>query len=361
MIVSMKKKLLILSKDQFGYHIDTFKYCEHLKDDFEITYICLDRGLDRVVDEKIKVRYITFKHGTMYRFWYFIWNVIKIIKKEKFDVIFCVYFRFCFLLPIFSNKRKIILDIRTGSVSNSKAKRFISDMELKLSTLFFKNITIISDGLAKKLKLQNYIVLPLGADQFDIDNIESPNISEVKLLYVGTLTNRRVYDTVVGYSNYIEKNGYDSIGNYTIIGSGTESETNKIESIIHERGLEGKVKLLGRIPYKNLDKYFNENTVGVSYIPITDYYTHQPPTKTFEYLMSGLVCIATETIENKKVINEGNGVLCTDCPDGFENAIGVVVSKMKEYDRYKIIESVEDNSWYNISGKILKPILNKIN
>jgi hypothetical protein len=38
----MKKKLLIINKIQFGYHTDTFKYCQYLKDEFDITYICFD-------------------------------------------------------------------------------------------------------------------------------------------------------------------------------------------------------------------------------------------------------------------------------------------------------------------------------
>jgi len=42
------------------------------------------------------------------------------------------------------------------------------------------------------------------------------------------------------------------------------------------------------------------------------YYDCQPATKTFEYILSGMVCIATSTYENKKLINNINGVLCND-------------------------------------------------
>lgn len=40
------------------------------------------------------------------------------------------------------------------------------------------------------------------------------------------------------------------------------------------------------------------------YVPITDYYEYQPPTKTFEYVLSGLLCLATATSSNKEVITE---------------------------------------------------------
>lgn len=41
---------------------------------------------------------------------------------------------------------------------------------------------------------------------------------------------------------------------------------------------------------------------------MTEYYDSQPPTKTFEYALSGLYVLATKTRENEKVITNDNGV-----------------------------------------------------
>ena len=79
-----------------------------------------------------------------------------------------------------------------------------------------------------------------------------------------------------------------------------QSTTNKLENVCTTHG---------RIDYYKLKPFFDKCNVGVSYIPIRDYYQYQPPTKTFEYGLSGLVTIATETKSNQEVINNCNGIL----------------------------------------------------
>ena len=32
----MKTELLIVSNEQYGYHIDSYKYCQYLKDKYEL-------------------------------------------------------------------------------------------------------------------------------------------------------------------------------------------------------------------------------------------------------------------------------------------------------------------------------------
>ena len=64
------------------------------------------------------------------------------------------------------------------------------------------------------------------------------------------------------------------------------------------------VSCIGRVPHHDLKKYFDEANVGVSFVPLLAHYQYQPPTKTFEYLMSGLYCIATSTIANKEIISD---------------------------------------------------------
>ena len=39
---NIKSKIVIINKTQFGYHTDYYKYCEYLKDDYDITFLCFD-------------------------------------------------------------------------------------------------------------------------------------------------------------------------------------------------------------------------------------------------------------------------------------------------------------------------------
>ena len=357
---NMKKKLVIVSKEQFGYQIDSYKYCEQLNGEFDITYICFDRNLSKIVNDKINVIYIQFKRGLLYRFLYFVLKVNEILNATNYDVVFCIYFRFCFLLPLVKGNQKFLLDIRTGSVSPSRLKRFISNIELRVNALFFNNITVISEGVAKKLKLSRFEVLPLGADSNLEVNKQVINFNRVELLYVGTLTNRRIHETVIAYGNILNSKHLDILGDYTIIGYGNEEDVNKIKDEIIRYGLERKVHLIGRIPHDELPKFFKSNTVGVSYVPVTDYYTHQPPTKTYEYLMNGLACIATDTAENKKLINKNNGILCEDSINGFEKALEWMCENVNSFNRFKVANTIQEYSWEKIVHKRLKSILLKV-
>lgn len=78
---------------------------------------------------------------------------------------------------------------------------------------------------------------------------------------------------------------------------------------------EGVRKKLG-LENKDLEPYFEQANVGISFVPMTDHYDAQPATKTFEYSNSGLYVLGTATTENKKSI-DNNGVLIQDTPESF--------------------------------------------
>lgn len=356
MNIKKKSKLLIISKDQFGYLTDTYKYCDYLDKYYDITFICLDWGKERFPSKNTNVIYVKKKRGAIKIFLYFLKAIIENIRLNEYDNIFCVYFRFCGLLPFFVDKNSIVMDIRTGSVSSSSVKRKISNLELKFNSIFFKKKSIISDGLAQKLSINKYYLLPLGADKIS----EKCNISnKFNLLYIGTFNNRRVYDTIVGYKWFLESVNYCIDSKYIIVGDGSKEEEQMIKKEIEKLQLNDRVILTGRKKHDELQQYFLESAIGVSYVPITDYYMYQSPTKTYEYIMSGLICIATETYANKMIINKENGVLCKDTPESFCNALGNIYNNFEKYNVNDVKKTVEDNNWFNIIRNYLLPILDK--
>ena len=55
------KNIVISSIEQYGYLIDTYKYCEKLKKSNKITYVCFDYGFEKIENEFIKMLFICQK------------------------------------------------------------------------------------------------------------------------------------------------------------------------------------------------------------------------------------------------------------------------------------------------------------
>jgi glycosyltransferase involved in cell wall biosynthesis len=195
----------------------------------------------------------------------------------------------------------------------------------------------------------------LGADVIS-SNFKS--FDELRLLYVGTLNGRRIEDSIKGLAIFINNNSSIPI-KYVIIGDGTE--LNSIKKLISDLQLSNIVKMYGRVPHFKLKPFFDIANVGVSYIPITEYYQHQPPTKTFEYILSGMPCIATRTYENTKLITEENGVLCDDTPESFALAMEVILKNKAQYRSDNIRDSLKEFNWENIVRNRLVPIFQNLN
>src|SRR5690554_7958487 len=182
------------------------------------------------------------------------------------------------------------------------------------------------------------------------------SFDNLRLLYVGTLNGRNIDQTIKGLATYIEKHqDVDII--YDIIGDGNELKM--LKELVNDLHLTKYIKLHGRIPHFKLKPFFDNSNIGVSYNLMTEYYEFQPPTKTFEYIMSEMPCISTRTSENIKLVTPENGILCDDTPESFANALEEVMLNKGKVNSKLIRESLVDYSWENIVKNTLKPILNR--
>ncbi|MES1198315.1 MAG: glycosyltransferase [Chitinophagaceae bacterium] len=349
----MKKKLLILSTSQFGYLTDTLKYCEYAKDVCEITYVGWDYGKTQINVDGVSVKLIS-RGGNIVNRNLRLLMAFHMHIRMNYDVVFINYTRGISLVRLFNFKRNMILHIRTLRVYKSPVNRFVYDSFLKTETLFFKSISVISEGVARKLRIKKYYLLPLGAD-----TIFKPleRNSNIHLLYVGTLFNRDIIKCVKGFHRYIKKTG-DSVAKFTIVGGYPEKEFSEIKKYIIDNGLEDNVICVGTVPHSQLKEYLISANIGVSFVPITPYFEHQPVTKTFEYLLAGLCIIATETYENTKVLKDkSQAILIADDELEFTKAIekfrenGVFVKKEDLVD-------VEKYSWPSIVRNSFIPLIN---
>jgi glycosyltransferase involved in cell wall biosynthesis len=336
-----KKKLLILSKSQFGYHTDTFKYCEYGREKFDITYVGWDYSRDQICMEGIIVKYIN-RNGSLVRRNIRLLSYFNNEIKKGFDLVFIDYTRGVSIIKFLNRNTRFIFDIRTLSVQNSWFKRVIYNLGLKIESLYFKNITVVSDGVAKQLRLNKYHILPLGATPLSFQKKVKRGFN---LLYVGTLQGRDILKCVKGFKEYLRRTN-DLDAKFTIVGDSPDGELDEIKKYIVNNNISSQVVCTGRIPHSQLKQYYEEASVGVSFIPIKSYYNFQPPTKTFEYLLSGLPVIGTNTYENIKVLkNQKISVLINDTEEDFENALSELKKDILKVNPDEIIKSARMYTW----------------
>lgn len=293
--------VLIFSFHQFGLLVDPLKYCQYASKDFNLTYLGWDYGKPKIeAPLGVKVKYISRQGNIMLRNIRLLRALSTEVASGGYDVIFMHYTRGVSLIRLMHPGKRMIFDIRTLSVDRQKWKRKAFNSFLKIESLFFDNISVISEGVAKRMKLKKYFLLPLGGDVINIDR--SVRCNSFHLLYVGTLAGRDIIKCIWGLEKYIKMSG-DNIVQLTIVGDGTELKE-IMEFVQNSDVLFGRVHCLGRILHSQLTPYFERADVGISFIPITEWYNDQPPTKTFEYLLSGLPVIATRTLENEKVLKD---------------------------------------------------------
>ena len=356
---SIRHKLLFVYHNQFGYHTDSYKYCEHLQYSFDIVYICFDQGFERLDLPQVSVFYMPYNTGKFKRLLNFYFFVISLTWKERIDVLFTIRFKYCFIIGLFAKARVKILDYRSGDLSSKTSRRTLYNILMRFDALFFPNISIISEGLRDilKLKKQHTLILPLGADVI-CDQLHS--FDRLDLIYVGTLSLRNIDQTIEGIAFFLSiHKELSTLLSYTIIGFGNEQEEMEINSCIERTGLSDTVHFVGRKKYTDLSAYFDICNVGVSYVPITPYYQYQPVTKLFEYMLSGMPVIATGTHENKLIVNEVNGVIINDTPEDFCNGLMKIYNQRNSYNSTVIRKSVQTSTWENIVRTILKPYLLK--
>lgn len=349
------KKILFIDTNQFGYLIDSLKWCELLGDKYKITYISFDNGRDKIHLPNVKALYvpqlrIKALRGLLFLLYafsycFFFDGVIFVFFHEKLDLLKK-------LLPW----KKMHLDIRSMCVSEDKTYRERQDQILRESVMKFDTVSAISKGVIKKLNVnKNISLLPLGADQISKTD---KKFEMLRLFYVGTMTNRHIPETIDGIELFIQKHSSVEITYDIVGGDNGEGELEHVKQVVKNKGLENIVKIHGPKRHDELKPFFDNCNIGVCYVPITDYYQYQPPTKTFEYAFSGLATIATSTVANSEIINDSNGILIKDTAEDF--CRGLEEMSTMSFDSTKIRESVNDFSWKKIVMKYLIPIIEEL-
>ena len=115
-----------------------------------------------------------------------------------------------------------------------------------------------------------------------------------------------------------------------------------------------------RIGREDLPPVLAQHNVGVAFTPRVPWFEHQPSTKVFEYLQSGLLCIATDNAANREVISSASGVLIPDSAEGFRRGLEQLVSRLPDWSPREVADSVRSHTWRAIVAENLAPYLERI-
>ena len=352
------KKLLIIQLDQFGFLTDTLKWCEILSKEYQIDIVCYDSNRPKVSMSNVQVHYVALsKNRILHAIRYILFALMHMLFFQ--GKIIVIAFPNCNIFKRILPWKKMHLDIRTVSVARDDEQRVLFDSQLYNYSRQYDSVSIISNAAAQRLKLESPLILPLGAD---VISNTSKCYSDIKLLYVGTLKGRDMHKTIEGAAIFHQKHPdvqfcYDIIGD----GPGLEKEkmSDEYRDTIKKMNLENYVHIHGSKPYSELADFFDKSNYGVSFVPLTSWYDVQPPTKTYEYAMSGLYVIGTRTTCNREIITHDNGILIEDSAESFASALECILFFNSSLSEAKIRSSLADYQWGCIVESYLKPILER--
>ncbi len=352
-------RLLIVDHHQFGYLTDTYKYCCYLKDSWEITVVCWDYGQKRVDLDRVRVLYVSRSGPKPVRLSRLLRHARAEIRSGQYDVGFVVYFRGCSLLAGRQWRSRLNLDIRTGSVYSSQRRRRFENRLLRLESLRFGHVSVISESLrdALNLKPASCQIIPVGGESY---HTGSQDFTSVRFLYVGTFLNREIEKTVLAFDDLYRKLSHRYEMTYEIVGDGPAEDTRRVLRAIEQCSSRGAIRYRGRVPNADIGEVFRRNNIGIVYIPIVEQYQPQPSTKLFESLLSGMPVLATATYENNRVVNPENGVLVHDDVESVREGMESLVTNLARYDSNRIRRSVSACRWEEIATKNVGPYLASI-
>lgn len=347
----MKNRLIIISPRQYGYQTDYLKYVEYLPEWYRVTFICLDQGEIRFECNNAEIKYI--KSGSkqlsnilffLYTFFYLLFHPGKVMVTN---------FGGCRYLKTLMPWRKMIVNIRTVSVDKDPQRAAVQNQRILKDVMPFDRIIMISKGGAEQLHLpmEKVYIVGLGADIIS----EVPKTYEsLHLLYVGTMNHRDIPKTVKGFHQYLLETG-DEDAMYDIVGDGEELK--EVLDYIITNELQNRIIVHGRKRYDELKPFFDNCNIGVAFVPINEAYRHQPPTKTYEYINSGLYVIATKNQVHIETVSCESGILIQDTSEDFCNALKLIKQKHILYQN--VLNGGKSYLWRSIIENELMTSLEK--
>ena len=336
----MKNRLIIISPRQYGYQTDYLKYVEYLPQYFDIVFLCLDQGEKKFECDVAQIKYIKVANKRLSHFVFMIYVAIYLLTHK--GKVMTTNFKGCRFLKMLMPWRKMIVNIRTVSVDKDSQRAALQNKRILKDVMPFDRIIMISKGGAEQLHLpmEKVDIVGLGAD---IISDVPKTYESLHLLYVGTMNHRDIPKTVKGFHKYLLETG-DNDAMYNIVGDGEEMK--EVLDYVKNNKLQNRIFVHGRKRYDELKPFFDKCNIGVAFVPINEAYRHQPPTKTYEYINSGLYAIATKNQVHIETVSSESGILIQDTSEDFCSALKEIKQRPIIYQH--VLEGGKPFLWQSI-------------
>lgn len=272
------------------------------------------------------------------------------------DVVHAHFYSIAAIATVIKKKYGIPLVVTEHSSKINKPASEISALDKKVAAKAYNrcnSLICVSKALADNI-LQTFnhdssVIPDMVDNQIYSYGGKNKNLSPFVYVSVGNLVPIKAFDVLI--EAFAKA---DDDAQLYIIGDG--SEKTKIENQITKLGLEGKVKLFGRLNRLEINEIYQHGhvfvlpsqseTFGVSYV---------------EAMYAGLPVIATRCGGPESFVDDSNGMLvAVNDVEGLADAMNAMRANYSAYDPVKISEeSTKKFSPDVISGEIIE-IYNKI-
>jgi glycosyltransferase involved in cell wall biosynthesis len=257
----------------------------------------------------------------------------KAIKEKKPDVIILYSVPTNGLQTVYlAHKYGIPVIFRSLDVLNQLVPPIFSGITKMLERYVYSNVDLvlaINKGLAQytsKMGAKKVEILPLGVDKQFQPNIDATELKHKHglhykqvILFVGTLYKFSGLDLLIKDFHRILKEFPDA--RLLIVGDGTQRS--KLESLIEECWLKGKVIMVGQLSYDKLPQYINLSDVCIMPFQSCETTDDIIPSKVYQYLACGKPVVSTKL---KGMIEDGmgQGILFND------NVVDGIIEVLKD-------------------------------
>lgn len=221
-----------------------------------------------------------------------------------------------------------------------------------------RNISVVSPELGALLRRPSAPVIPLGTElpTMSRKNQTPTSLVDIRLIYVGTLTGRKLETVIQGLADFIQQAPTAEI-TLKIVGDGFYGERESLEGLVQELKIGHHVKFLGYLSEKPLEEAFALANLGLVHVPNEARYATQPSTKLFEYWGRGIPIIGSVYPMNIQYVQDHLGILYPDSTVGFTQALHSISQGYTFSSAQEIRDYASQFSWDRIVAENLRKVL----
>jgi glycosyltransferase involved in cell wall biosynthesis len=178
----------------------------------------------------------------------------------------------------------------------------------------------------------------------------------LSLIYVGSVQPDRGRDVMIEAVGLANRDGL--CATLTIVGA-DEAEQQACLRAADQAGARSAVCVMGRVDSEQIPQLLRHADAGLCFWADRTYWRFNPPTKLFEYLVSGLPVIASDIRTHTAYIRDGvNGRICSYDATSLACVIRDLARDREQLDRLRTgaQHSGEQYRWSRIEPRFLEAI-----